>query len=139
MTPSAKLGTRIAVGATIASALVLATAGAATRASGAAKTTTVAGNVATGEAGDGGPASAATLASPHGVAAEPPTHLAIAHTRHCRPPVLACATGYGRHEFVAHAHRTRFRMPMQRVGNYAIAGSTCGSAALRVDGPAADA
>src|SRR4051794_41410191 len=114
MTPSAKLGTRIAVGATIASALVLATAGAATRASGAAKTTTVAGNVATGEAGDGGPASAATLASPHGVAADAAGNIAIAHTGNCRVRV------------VAYAHRTRFRMPMQPGPVYTNARATVG-------------
>src|SRR3954447_25080270 len=127
MTPSAKLGTRIAVGATIASALVLATAGAATRASGAAKTTTVAGNVATGEAGGGGPASAATLASPHGVAADAAGNIAIADTGNCRV------------RFVAYADGTRFGMPMQRGRIYTIAGSTCGSASAADDGPAARA
>src|SRR6185437_838420 len=127
MTPSAKLGTRIAVGATIAGTVLLMTATAATRASGAAKATTVAGSVTPGAAGDDGLASSATLSAPKGVAVDAGGDIAIADTGNCRV------------RFVAHTDGTRFGVAMRANHIYTIAGSTCGTAMADDDGPARDA
>jgi sugar lactone lactonase YvrE len=124
MTPSAKLGMRIAVGATIASAVMLGTATIATRASGAAKVTTVAGSAIPGASGDGQAATAATLAGPTGVATDAAGNVAIADTGNCRVRFIAATGG------------THFGIAMQRGRIYTIGGSTCGTATAHDDGPA---
>ena len=121
MTPSAKLGTRLAAAAIIVAASTLATASVASNASGAARVTTVSGTGQPTLAGDSGPATMATLASPAGVAADA-SGIAIADTDNCRV------------RFVPNVDAKLFGITMHRVDIYTIAGSTCGSSGD--DGPA---
>ena len=78
---ASKLGTRLAVFAMLATSAAVVTASVA---NGAAKTTTVAGTGTLGFVGDGATASAATLASPAGVAVDARGNLYIADTGNCR-------------------------------------------------------
>ena len=115
MTPSSKLGTRVAVGAIIAASLTLTAAIIASGASGAARVTTIAGSGALGGQGDGGLATQATLSSPGGVAADAAGDVAIADTGNCRV------------RYVPTTDKTSFGITMHRGDIYTIAGSTCGS------------
>jgi sugar lactone lactonase YvrE len=113
MTPSAKLGTRIAVGATIACTVMLGGATVATRASGAAKVTAVAGSTA--------------LSGPRGVASDAAGDVAIADTGNCLV------------RLVPHADGTHFGIAMRAGHLYTVAGSSCGAATPGDDGPALSA
>ena len=125
MTPSSKLGTRIAVGAIIAVSVAFASASIATRASGAARVSPVAGSGAPGSDGDGGPATQAKLSSPAGVAVDGVGDVIIVDTGNCRVREVPTAAG------------TNFGIRMRAKDIYTIAGSTCGSAAN--GGPATNA
>jgi secreted PhoX family phosphatase len=124
MTPSAKLGTRLAAAAIIVAASTLATASVASDASGAARVTVVSGAGQPALTGDGGPAARATLASPAGVAVDA-AGVAIADTGNCRVRFVPNADGKG------------FGITMRKADIYTIAGSKCG--ASERSGPAISA